>query len=404
VARHRRGIFKIGAVYYMKVKDPDGKWRQRSLGTRDYLEATTHFEEVQAGQVPVNPGRAPLFRDYVEDYKKGLIARGRKPRTITSAEDDIRKLMPHFGAMRLNAIGPQHVEAYQAARRAQGLTPATINGELRTLRAILRRALEHKILREMPCKISFLREERKAEPPTFTKEEMDRILGATQEEPRLFMLLLLAKSSAMRIGEILWLEWADIREREDGNEQIIVRSKADGEFAFSPKGHAERFIPLSRSMVLTLKEYRLRLPHGCRWVIPSEDGGRLANPYKGLRAAFRRAGVYKPRKLVHAIRHSMASEWLASGADLETVRSLLGHRHLSTTAIYLHSSEERKRAAIERAEAESPITLGLPPAALGEAFGEILVKGASAGPKSGGPCRNRTYDQRIKSPLLYQLS
>jgi hypothetical protein len=24
--------------------------------------------------------------------------------------------------------------------------------------------------------------------------------------------------------------------------------------------------------------------------------------------------------------------------------------------------------------------------------------------KIGGPCRIRTYDQRIKSPLLYQLS
>ena len=35
---------------------------------------------------------------------------------------------------------------------------------------------------------------------------------------------------------------------------------------------------------------------------------------------------------------------------------------------------------------------------------EFPGRGRRATPKNGRPCRDRTYDQRIKSPLLYQLS
>ena len=76
----------------------------------------------------------------------------------------------------------------------------------------------------------------------------------------------------------------------------------------------------------------------------------MANPSRLLEGLFKRAGVYRKGKLLHALRHTAATELLSGGADLETVRAILGHRHVTTTALYLHASADRMREAVERAE------------------------------------------------------
>jgi integrase/recombinase XerD len=65
-----------------------------------------------------------------------------------------------------------------------------------------------------------------------------------------------------------------------------------------------------------------------------------------LRDVFRRAGVYqKGFPLTHWIRHSVGSQMLLGGVDLETVRDILGHADITTTALYLHGTEKAKRDA-----------------------------------------------------------
>ena len=160
-------------------------------------------------------------------------------------------------------------------------------------------------------------------------------------------------STGMRRGELCRLKVADV----DSDRKVIhIRIG---------KGSKDRDVPLSATLLETLREYwRWMKPK--TWLFPGYvRGWRSDVPmtektvWNACKDAVQRAGITK-RVSPHTLRHSYATHLLEAGADLRTIQYLLGHAEIKHTIVYLHLSQKHLHAVanpLDDLQVSSPDTI-----------------------------------------------
>ena len=159
-----------------------------------------------------------------------------------------------------------------------------------------------------------------------TKEAQDE---SEIEELRDTLIVDMLYSTGLRCSELIRLTDANV-------------DTAAGMLRVRGKGNKDRIVPFGRELSELIDKYRdMRGPSGIHdEFFVRKDGRELYRKlvYNVVRRKLTEGGITAERLSPHVLRHSFATDMLSQGADLNTVRQLLGHESLATTQIYTHVS------------------------------------------------------------------
>jgi integrase/recombinase XerD len=269
-----------------------------------------------------------------------LLAANRAPRTVEAYRRDLTDLTNRVGKP-LAAATTAELERCLAELRAEGRSAATIARRTAAARSFFRHLVLLGRRSDNPAAAVPLPRKRRRLPRTLSPSEAERLIdaaaGTTPRSLRDRALVELLYGAGLRVGEAVGLGKTDV----DLDRRLV---RATG------KGDKERIVPLGRPAAEALRRYLARgRPHLDRRHRPelflNAKGGGLtrAGVFLILRRLAEKARLDPERVHPHLLRHSFATHLLEGGADLRSVQEMLGHADLSTTELYTHVSDRRRR-------------------------------------------------------------
>ncbi len=239
----------------------------------------------------------------------------------------------------INLIKPSDIKEFIGYLFDRNLERSSIQRKLSAIRSFFKFLYNRDYVAADPANGLLNPKSKKKIPRTLNNEQLEKILyfeTLTFSDYRDKALLDAFYSSGCRTSE---LRFAD----------LVNLDLKNGTLKVTGKGDKERIVFLGSECVRSLNKYL---------ILRKRKFGLLKGPifvnHKNIRLS--RKGIFcivKKRARAagfaglvspHTLRHSFATELLNRGADIKAVQDLLGHKNISTTQIYTHTSREKLRA------------------------------------------------------------
>ncbi|MFA5839850.1 MAG: tyrosine-type recombinase/integrase [Candidatus Margulisiibacteriota bacterium] len=125
----------------------------------------------------------------------------------------------------------------------------------------------------------------------------------------------------------------------------------NGTVVLNGKGRKQRLMPLSSRLIIALRDWLAVRPKVKNDNLFVSDNGVSALGKSGLRKVFnrhlKRCGITRKGITPHKFRHAFCVNLLKKENNLMLVKECMGHRDISTTAIYLHVTNADMKNAIQ---------------------------------------------------------
>jgi integrase len=345
MAVYRRGktwwyVFEFGG---RKIQESSGL-RNKTAALRAEAKRKTDLMERRAGFTKSKP--IPKFDDFCKQFLEWSKQQHR-PKTHELHALNCKTLKRFFRGGYLDEITSEMVEDFKSARKQErirwakdrSVAGATVNRALTTLKLLYHQAQRSGYAVKNPVEGVAMFREPLDSMRVISFEEQASYLTETSQPLRDISKIIL--DTGMRPEEVFRMRV----------ENLDFKQKS----IFNPNGKtkaARRTIPMTDDALSLLK---LRVKEADKletpYVFPSPHNVQrpIGSVKKAHSAAVTRAKITRRFRL-YDLRHTFATRAVASGTDLPTLSSLLGHASILMTMRYVHPAAEQKRVAMEKFE------------------------------------------------------
>lgn len=288
---------------------------------------------------------AKSFFNYLQHEKRYSV------HTLTAYTKDVAQYelyLQEIFELTLLQAKPAQVRSYVVALMEQHLDERSIHRKISTLKSLYKFAMKQGLLLQNPALLIKLPKIPKRLPKTIATEALGQLL----DDERMFsqgfaaqrdhMVIELLFGTGMRLAELLALKEADVNVFDMQIKVLGKRSK-------------ERVIPVTKVLMqqiqvfINLKKDQ-QFNNNCPYLIVTNTGMK-AYPKLIYRIVHHYLQFISPQaeRSPHILRHSYATSLLNNGADLNAIKTLLGHANLGATQIYTHNSIERLKSIYKQA-------------------------------------------------------
>ncbi len=254
-------------------------------------------------------------------------------------------LASQFESPGLNSISASMVRSWLAEMKSDEISSRSINRKISSLKSFFKYLLKVGCLKATPMTAVVSPKTQKRLPVYVEKKQLEDLFlympfsddwkGKTER-----LILLLFYSTGMRLSELINLKPGQL---DFANAQVKVLGK----------GNKERIIPASADLMDQLKNYLVERPLEALPGSPlfvNEAGKPLHSRtvYGWVNARLKQITTID-KKSPHVLRHSFATHLMNNGADINAVKSLLGHSSLAATQVYTHNTIEQLKKVYQKA-------------------------------------------------------
>lgn len=262
------------------------------------------------------------------------------PHTITAYKNDLFSfrdfLVSEYNQEDLSEVHYAQIRSWVVVLVGESLSNRTINRKISSLKSFYKFLLKTSQIEIHPLsQHTSLKTEKRVQVP-FTSKEINAVISQIEVDDDFIatrdkLIVELFYSTGIRRAELI-----NIKERD--------LSFSDRTIKVLGKRNKERYVPLLQSVVKTLEKYlelKKEFSIGLEALFITKKGNKIYETlvYRIINSYFSTISS-KEKKSPHILRHSFATHLLNEGANLNSVKELLGHSSLAATQVYIQNSLE----------------------------------------------------------------